>query len=261
MNGYDIFLCSGDLLTTISEKTLDNRLGSSLVLIGQGVPDFWSANDQDFAWMLEHFSAAIPPRSPLTGQLWHNRGQDRLAVYNGTDWETINTQETSDDGLFEMLGTATDIDFTRTGSTPIFTVPDQTKEYLPTGLILVVNGTSTATHPAIINVSALEDGDILSSRSVPVDPNGGFYQVETNSLCRILSYTPVPSPYGLGSYGSGLFSQGIYTASTVWINVTTAASGGTLHYDAYLFGFVRDIGLTITRRGYGEGLYGEGIYD
>lgn len=301
MTGYDLFLSRGDLLTTVDEKTIDNRLASSLVLIGKGVPDFWRANDQNFAWMLENFSAATPPVHPLTGQTWHDNQTDRLALYTGTDWEWVTTQETQADGLFDMLVSATNIDFTRSGSTPIFTVTDRSKEYFPMELLLVMRGATTATHPAVINVSTLVDGDIVSSTSIPTAPNNGFTRLETLSLCPILSFAPASTPYGSGSYGKGPYSGQSEIASTVWINVTTPASGGDLNYDAYLFGFVRDTGLppepadgvneqamardsvdaaatylslveehaaatddvdaTVTRRGYGDGLYGEGFYD
>jgi hypothetical protein len=90
MTGYDIFLSNGNLLTTINVKTVDDRAHSSLVLIGQGIPDYGQQWAQDFVWLLENFSNGSPPTHPIIGQLWHDRVADRMKYYStqGT-WVTL----------------------------------------------------------------------------------------------------------------------------------------------------------------------------
>jgi hypothetical protein len=239
MAGYDIFLSNGDMLTTIAEKTVDTRLNSSLVLVGKGIPDYWSTNDQNVIWMLENFSAPTPPRNPLVGQTWHNSRHDRMAFYTGADWEAISTLETAADGLFDMLTSATNIDFTVTGSTPIFTAPDLMKSYCSTSLILVPQEPVTATTPPIIEVSASTAGDILSTRSVSIGHDDGFGRLPANSLCSMVNQI---NP----------------TAS---LNITVPATGGEMVCRAYLFGLViAATDLQVDAIGYGTGLYGRGLY-
>lgn len=242
MAGYDVYLSNGDLLTSIADKTVDTRLASSLVLIGKGTPNFWKANDQNFAWMLENFSRSTPPPNPLAGQLWHDRSRHGVMdFYTGTRWDPLLTPETARDGLFDMLSSSKNIDFTEESSTPIFTVPDRTKTYYPTLLILILNGPNTVTGPAVINLSAVTPGDVLVATTVPLETSEQFVRLPMNPWTRMLSYAAIEtSAYGGGLYGAGPYSARYGSALTVSINVTTAATGGDLHYDAYLFGFVSD---------------------
>ena len=214
MDGYSLYLSDGDLLTTIPVRGVDNRANSSLVLIGKGVPDLWSAPAQNLVWMLENFSKTSPPPNPLVGQKWFDLGQTGMNVYDGQDWTPLLTTETSCDAEFDMLDTAMDIDITVAGSVPIFTVPDFTKTYLPTSLILVPRGPISATSPPTINLSAATAGDILSSTSIRVAHNGQFVRLRLNDAPNMVDQN----------------------FPTVFINITTPATGGDLVYDAYLYG-------------------------
>lgn len=86
MTGYDIYLSDGSLLTTINVKTIDQKNSSSLILIGQGIPDYGTAIAQDFVWMLEHFANTTPPVHPLVGQQWYDTAHSRMNFYNGSTW-------------------------------------------------------------------------------------------------------------------------------------------------------------------------------
>ncbi len=211
MSGYDIFLSDGDLLTTVNVKTVDEQGNSSLFLIGQGIPNYGTMIAQNFIWMLEHFSKDTPPVNPLEGQQWHDRSLNRMNFYTGNDWHHYDTPQSSMGSMFDMLGTAIDIDFTLAGSTDIFTA--DLSNYYTSFLFLVPNGAVTAPVMPTFNVSVATAGDIVSSMTIGTASVSKFSRIATNMMPAIV--TP---------------------SSTVSINVTSAASGGRLNFDAYLFG-------------------------
>ena len=91
MSGYDIFLSNGDLLTTVNVKTVDEHVHSSLVLIGQGIPNYGAEIAQDFIWLLENFANSTAPTAPLVGQFWYDDVNQVMNFYTGTEWKTITT--------------------------------------------------------------------------------------------------------------------------------------------------------------------------
>lgn len=216
MSGYDIFLSDGDLLTTVNVKTVDVQQNSALYLIGQGVPDYGTMVAQDFVWLMEHFSKATPPVNPLIGQLWHDPVHDRLNVFSTSrTWHALSTPESASDAQFDMLPAATNIDFSVAHSVSIFTVPDNSKRYCASSLILVPNGTPAANTAPVINLSITGGGDLLAATTLQV--------VGADQYQRI----PI----------SGTPRMATSTHPAITLNITTAAAGGNLHYDAYLFGF------------------------
>jgi hypothetical protein len=212
MTGYDIFLSNGDLLTTINVKTIDLQQNSSLNLIGQGIPDYGTDIAQNFVWVMENFSKSSAPVNPLVGQEWHNNVTDRLSYYgiNG-DWIPLLTPHTA---FSTLLATTTNVDFATAQTVTIFTAPDTSKKYLPSTLVLVPNGTPSATGAPTINLSIINAGDVLSSLSVPLVVANQFVRLPTNEAPIMVT----------SSY------------TTVSLNITTAATGGSLRYDTYLFG-------------------------
>lgn len=215
MTGYDIFLSNGDLLTTINVKTIDEQDHSSLVLIGQGIPDYGTPIAQDLVWMLENFAKSTPPVKPLEGQEWYDKVHKRMNFYNGSEWRYFASPESSYSSMFDMLPASINVDFTATATIPIFAGSNTAKHYYPTHVVLIPRGPFTATSAATVNLSVTIAGDVLASQSVPIIPPSKFIK------------TAMPA--------SSAFVSG---TGTLNLNITTAASGGQLNYDCYLFGFV-----------------------
>lgn len=214
MTGYNIFLSNGSLLTTVNVKSIDQQTNSSLILIGQGIPNYGTQIAQDFVWLLENFSKATPPVHPLIGQIWHDNTKDRLNHYSSAaEWHPLLTAQASFAAKFDMLVAATNIDFTTVQSVAIFTAPD-TKKYAPHSLVLVPNGTISATAPPTFNLSASVAGDVLASTSVTIGAADQYARFGVGSLTRMATVTH----------------------PTISLNITVAATGGQLHYNAYLFG-------------------------
>lgn len=215
MTGYDIFLSDGALLTTINVKSIDNKNHSSMVLIGQGIPDYGTAIAQDFIWLVENFSKTSAPVNPLQGQQWYDKTHNRMNFYTGSEWRYYAFSESSYSSKFDMSSGATNLDFTSIASTIIFTGSNSAKKYCPTHLVMMPHGAFTASTPAIINLTASTTGDVLSTTTIPIIASTKFIHL------------PVSQPSAFIS-GTG----------TLHLNVTTAATGGPLNYDVYIFGAV-----------------------
>ncbi len=216
MSGYDIFLSDGDLLTSVNVKTVDVQQNSSLYLIGQGIPDYGTMVAQDFVWLMEHFSKSSPPVHPLVGQQWHDRTKDRMNFYTTSgEWHPYLTGFNSSAAKFDMLPAATDIDFSVVQTVAIFTAPDTSKKYCPNSLVLIPNGTPVATGSPVINLSASSAGDVLASTTITIGAVDQYIRLPAVTEPRMATSS----------------------FPTISLNITTAATGGALHYDAYLFGF------------------------
>ncbi len=64
----------------IQPGQVDNS--TSILLPGAGKIDYGQFMDQNILNMLENFSRNVPPSLPINGQLWFNKGQSRLRVYD-----------------------------------------------------------------------------------------------------------------------------------------------------------------------------------
>ncbi len=214
MSGYEIVLADGNPFTTINVKTIDERVNSSLFLVGQGIPDYGSLIAQNFIWMLENFANSTPPVNPLVGQEWYDKAHKRMSFYNGSAWEYYAIAENSSAALFDMATGTQNLDFTVTGTTAIFTGLDPSKKYCATYLVMIPRGFFTATHSATINLSVISTGDVLASVVIPIISSNNFVKLMMNVEPQIIIGT-----------------------NTLNLNITTAATDGLLNYDVYVFGF------------------------
>lgn len=96
MAAYTINLTDGTVFATIPEGTTNTD--SSVTLIGKNYAGYGQFLDDNFIQALENFSSASSAgnptvaqlASPLTGQLWWDKTNGLLKVYNGTGWKVIS---------------------------------------------------------------------------------------------------------------------------------------------------------------------------
>ena len=82
---YTIKKSDGTILLTLADTKVD-ELTTSLSLIGKNVSSYGQYFNNDLVALLENFASTDEPRSPLVGQLWFNKLEGRLYVF-----ETDNT--------------------------------------------------------------------------------------------------------------------------------------------------------------------------
>lgn len=90
---YTITLTDGTIFATIPDGTVNTT--SSMVLIGKNYAGYGDFLDENFIHLLENGANTTAPATPLTGQLWWDKTNNLLKVYNGTIFKTISAATAS----------------------------------------------------------------------------------------------------------------------------------------------------------------------
>ena len=90
---YTINLTDGTVFATISDGTINTS--SSMILVGKNYAGYGEFLDENFIHLLENGSNTTAPSSPLTGQLWWDKTNSLLKVYNGSIFKTISAATSS----------------------------------------------------------------------------------------------------------------------------------------------------------------------
>ena len=90
---YTINLTDGTIYAVIADGTIDTS--SSMTLIGKNWAGYGQFLDDNFIRLLENGSNTTPPGAPLTGQLWWDKTNTVLKVYNGSVFKTISAATAS----------------------------------------------------------------------------------------------------------------------------------------------------------------------
>lgn len=122
---YTINLTDGTVFATIADGTVNTA--SSMILVGKNYAGYGEFLDENFIHLLESGSNTTAPAAPLTGQLWWDKTNNLLKVYNGTLFKTISAATSS----------ATAPTSNVTGDLWYDTVNQQVKVYTGTGFIVV----------------------------------------------------------------------------------------------------------------------------
>jgi hypothetical protein len=96
---YTITLTDGTLFATVADGTVNQSAGfastAPLTLIGKNYAGYGDFLDENFIRLLENGSNTVAPPSPLTGQLWWDKANNLLKVYNGSSFKTISAATAS----------------------------------------------------------------------------------------------------------------------------------------------------------------------
>jgi hypothetical protein len=90
---YTINLTDGNVFATIADGTVNTS--SSMILVGKNYAGYGEFLDENFIHLLENGSNTTAPSAPLTGQLWWDKTNSLLKVYNGTIFKTISAATSS----------------------------------------------------------------------------------------------------------------------------------------------------------------------
>jgi hypothetical protein len=87
---YEVNKSDGEVLVNLVDGEVDNT-STSLNLLGKNYLGYGELIAENFIHMLENFARSTPPGDEaLTGQLWFNTGENRLAVRDGdSNWKTL----------------------------------------------------------------------------------------------------------------------------------------------------------------------------
>ena len=214
MPAYTITNTNGSPVATIGVATTTGAT-FPIELIGQGISLYGPIVAQNEYRLLENFAKSTPPRNPVTGQFWYDRANKIPNYYDGLNFIPLRSAATSFSSQFHMLAGATNIDFTVGGPINIFTAAGG-PVYCPTGLLLLPNGTINTTTPPTFNLYINTQEDVMDNVVITRNVNGKRQFFPIN--------------------GATKFAQG---TDTIKLRIVTPATGGTCHYDAFLFGFTK----------------------
>lgn len=85
---YTITLTDGTVFATIADGTTNSS--SSMTLVGKNYAGYGSFLDENFIHLLENSANTSAPAAPLTGQIWYDKTNNLLKVYNGSLFKVIS---------------------------------------------------------------------------------------------------------------------------------------------------------------------------
>ena len=90
---YTITLTDGTVFATIADGTINTS--SSMTLVGKNYAGYGDFLNENYIHLLENGSNTTAPSAPLTGQLWWDKTNSLLKVYNGSVFKTISAATSS----------------------------------------------------------------------------------------------------------------------------------------------------------------------
>ena len=87
---YQINKTDGTVISTVADGQVDT-LSTDLTLIGKNYSGFGEALNENFIKLLENFSSTRAPTYPLRGQVWFDTSENKLKVYNGSDFIPVSS--------------------------------------------------------------------------------------------------------------------------------------------------------------------------
>lgn len=87
---YKINTTDGRLLVDLVDGRSDAET-TDLTLVGRNFIGYGEAFNENFVKLLENFASVSQPENPLTGQLWYDKSDGRLKVYNGLQFRSTDT--------------------------------------------------------------------------------------------------------------------------------------------------------------------------
>ncbi len=218
---YKILRSDGTTLITLADNTVDQS-STSLALVGKNYSGYGEFLNNNFVKILSNSasSTSLPPRSPLTGQLWYDTSIKRLKVYDG-GFRTINGVPFSPSVPITILS----------GDLWFDTVNSQLKLY--NGLDSLIIG---PTYPS----SAGENGLVITSDSATLN------DADTDSAQDVLILKSYDESVAVVNGGSAFEA----TTSTAAIYIPTAypnpdvVKGITVPYDLRVYGQMSNHAMT-----------------
>jgi hypothetical protein len=87
---YQINKTDGTIVSTVPDGQVDQS-STDLSLIGKNYSGFGEIFNENLIKLLENFASADVPLHPIRGQIWFDTSENRLKVYNGTEFIPVSS--------------------------------------------------------------------------------------------------------------------------------------------------------------------------
>ena len=164
---YTINKTDGTVITTVEDGTLNND--TSVSLVGQNYQGYGEAIGENFITLLENSANTSAPTKPITGELWYDKGNNAIKIYDGSFFQYINSVRPSASTPTQSL---------RTGVLWYDTTNSLLKLYDGTSFVTVgpttildeddMASNSATAVPSQQSVKAFVDAQIVASNTLPV---------------------------------------------------------------------------------------------
>ena len=192
---YTINLTDGAIFATIADGTINTA--SSMTLVGKNYAGYGEFLDENFIHLLENGSNTTAPGAPLTGQLWWDKTNNVMKVYNGTTFKVISAATASSSAPTSNV--AGDLWFDTTNQ--------QLKVYNGSAFILVGPASTSGQGTSGAIVTTVQDTSLVDHVIVQLYVN--------NVIVAIVSKDATFTPGGAGVTGFATIGPGIQLSSTV----------------------------------------------
>ena len=89
---YIINNSRGNIVAVIPDGSVNTS--TSLTLIGQGVTNYGTDQNENLVYLLENFASPTAPSTPILGQLWYNSSSDSLYSYSSANVWVVLANDT-----------------------------------------------------------------------------------------------------------------------------------------------------------------------
>lgn len=90
---YIVNKTDGNIVAVVDDGTVNTAV--SLGLVGKGYASYGEVMAENSVALLENFANSVPPRNPLAGQIWYNKQQLQMQVYDGDKFLPIQSVQVS----------------------------------------------------------------------------------------------------------------------------------------------------------------------
>lgn len=216
---YTINLTDGTIFAVIADGTINTD--SSMTLVGKNYAGYGEFLDENFIHLLENGSNTTAPGDPLVGQLWWDKTNGLMKVYNGTTFKVISAATASASTPTSSV----------TGDLWFDTVNAQLKVYNGSSFILVGPAFTSGTGTSGAIVDTVTD----------TSPGADHVVVKmfvNNTIVSIFSkdatFTPAAALSGFATIGPGLNMSTTVTGAVFKGTATDADALDGLDSNAFM---------------------------
>jgi hypothetical protein len=209
---YTINLTDGTIFAVVADGTINTN--SSMTLVGKNYAGYGEFLDENFIKLLENGSNTTAPGAPLVGQLWWDKTNNLMKVYNGTQFKVISAATASAAAPTNNV----------TGDLWFDTVNAQLKVWSGSAFILVGPAFTAGTGTSGAIVNTITDSS----------PGADHVVVQifvNNTIVAIFSkdptFTPAAAISGFATIGPGLNMSTTVTGAVFKGTATNATTLGT----------------------------------